>query len=430
MKLKLAIFFVVFCYGYQSSAGPWLAPEPAIRADLETLAAAGMIKTPLMTWPVSVGSLKADLARYSISRVPVALLGPFNRVRRRLDRESEAGLHSQSRVEWSSEQRSNQGLLSFPDETRLAAGPSYLNDWFAGRLSVNRRIEPRTQRSTEWDDSYLAASLGNWTLGAGKQRQFWGPQWQHSWALDTLAVPMESLWVTRNQAQDDAWGPWGMQWMLSRSEPDEQERKATFYSLRTDWRPTSGLEWAANWRVQRLTHEDDAISTSNSGQDSSQWGTDFRWQYSRASALYGQWQQFDDPGQRLQPWTLGWSFRPQSQSSDRLWSWYGEWQQQPRALETESVWFRSGVPRNQGLQVEAFQQLTLGTQLNLVNRGDWHGRIQYQWDMASEEEAVPWQVGVQRGLPCFGFSCLFSLDWRSAAAEPWSFGITWNSNPY
>lgn len=408
------------------SASPWLNADGALKADLQRLASAGLIRTPLMTWPVSVASLKADLARYSTEQIASDYLPAFNRVRRRLELETQPGLSSSSQVEWANEHRSGQGIVSLPNQTRLAAGPSYLNDWLAAGLKVNRILEPTSERDTRFDDSYLAAVLGNWMLGAGEIRRFWGPQWASSLAMDSLQAPAQSLWLGRNQAVDNGFGPWSFKGLVGRDESINDNR-IEFRALRFDWRPMTSVEWSADLidRAHWVAAEPPSVGLADSEMESRQWGTDLRWQLPAGQTLYGQWQQFRWAQQQQSPFALGWSWGP---NADSRWLWYLEFQRQP------PIGLADGVSQPKWLNVknsdaDTERQLAIGSQIRGAEQGDWHWQIRHQ--NLSESEAnsklSEWSLKLNHGTPCFGFSCRFHLGWQSNTNQPWSVGLVWDS---
>lgn len=413
-----------------ATAAPWLEVEGPLKADLHLLASAGFIRTPLMTWPLPVASLKADLARYSTGQVASRYLPAFNRVRRRLELETEPGFSTGSRVEWANEHRPGAGISSLPNQTRLAAGPTYLNNWLAAGLKVNRILEPTAERDTRFDDSYLAAVLDNWMLGAGEVREFWGPQWASSLTMDTLQAPVQSIWLSRNQAIDNGFGPWGLKGVLGRND-ESGSHQSQFQALRFDWRPIASLEWSADFirqsNIVPLNHW--SSSFADSEMDSRQWGSDLRWQWAESQTFYGQWQQSRLPQQQQTPFALGWIW---GLGTDSGWLWYLEFQRQSQAVldielgneNRQLVWGDVKPDRN--------QQLAVGAQIRGLNQGDWHWQLRHQSlsQTEMEFEHPEWVLKLNHGTPCFGFSCRFHLGWQSDTNQSWSIGLVWDSKAY
>lgn len=407
-------------------AGPWLDAEPALRSDLQQLAKLGIIRTPLMTWPLSVGSLKADMARYPLSQVPSSVLVIYKRVYRRLEREAQSGVQTQSRVEWANQVRQGQGFAALPKRAAFAGGASYLNDWFAGRLSVNRILSPKDQKETRLDDSYVALSAGNWMVAAGKVRRFWGPQWQQSWALDNLEQPLDALWLSRNQSLDQGIGPWGINLIWSRTPTDIDGRRAQFSSARLDWRPQPQLELATNaqWQSQSAWGTTQKRS-SESEQRVLLWGSDFRWQSLAGPALYGQWQQFRDEQGSIAAHTAGLDWQLSSESAANL-RWYLEYSRQPQENPEIDGYFVSQHDSLNSLTKNTSQVITLGNQINLADGRWWQWSLQRSSILQTTVRSDNlWQAQTQHQLPCFGFSCRFSLDWRQGEAKPWGVGVVW-----
>ena len=289
-------------------AGPWLDPgDSGLRHDIQVLADAGVIRTPVSTWPLSwddIGkSLDAPLDLHPAERAALA------RVRRRMRAATTTG-EMIIRAHLSAAQ-SPREIRTFEDGPRedLEFGASL--EWTGNRLAYrfqgNWVKDPEDDESWRWDGSYAGMVLGNWTLAASVTDRYWGPGWQSSMIFSNNARPIPSLSLERYRSvpYESRWlrwlGPWDFSLIFGFLENDRVISDAKLFASRFNVRPRQNLElgfslmglWCGSGQG---CGADDFFDLVTGGGDSTSFdrlaGMDLRWSNSLAGrpfALYTHW---------------------------------------------------------------------------------------------------------------------------------------------
>ena len=85
--LKLLLFILILLlWNTQNYAEPWLkAGDSLVRHDVTVLADAGVISTPITTWPIPVASIDFDLKNFDgFSKLSDSEKLSFDRLQRRI----------------------------------------------------------------------------------------------------------------------------------------------------------------------------------------------------------------------------------------------------------------------------------------------------------------------------------------------------------
>ncbi|SVC41225.1 uncharacterized protein METZ01_LOCUS294079, partial [marine metagenome] len=178
---------------------PFLGPnDPFLRHELRWLRDADQLKAPLNTWPISWGGIDARLEQGGDDPV-------VGRMRDRLDEERETGWLRPTGIVGL---RADRGVVrSFLEEPRggVSGGveQKWMGDRFAGKLRLTTvgDVEPdwrgRKDDGLQFDESYLAGRLGNWSASFGQVGRHWGPGWDGSLILSNNARPVPAFSVDR-----------------------------------------------------------------------------------------------------------------------------------------------------------------------------------------------------------------------------------------
>jgi hypothetical protein len=256
--------FVCLWHPLASPASPFLTPEdPFLRHELRWLRDSEVLDAPLNTWPISWGGIDARLKEDGQDPV-------FDRVRYRLDKERQVGWGPTiGKIGF----RGDRGVArSFLSEPRggFSAGVerSWMGDRFAGtlRLTNVRELEPdwrgRVDDGFQFDGSYFATRLGNWSAGFGQVERFWGPGWDGSLILSTNARPVPAISIDRRISDpfETKWlswiGPWNATMFVGQMEENRDVSEPYVWGMRAEFAPTilDGLEIGL-FRVMQLGGE-------------------------------------------------------------------------------------------------------------------------------------------------------------------------------
>jgi hypothetical protein len=328
-------------------ADPWARPgDVALRHDVQLLADAGVIRSPVTTWPIPWGTLSADVAAYRNcveAAESAATQADDDCPRVNLDPAAEAALaRLQGRMDLLERlrdrlqpnariaARTDDGpwLRTFEDTPRDdlegRVGVSWLGERVAARVQVSYANDPR-EGDREWrgDGSYLAALFANQIVYAGALDRWWGPSHADSLLLSSNARPVSALGLERNVARpfETRWlswlGPWNYSLVWGFLESGREVPNARLTAFRVSFRPTNnleiGLSRAAQWCGQgrpcdfdvftdlvlgRDNVGDDGITEENEPGNQLA-AVDFRWRspfMTQPWAIYGQGVAEDEAG--------------------------------------------------------------------------------------------------------------------------------------
>ena len=209
---------------------PFLAPnDPFIRHEIRMLGDEGSLKSIQNTWPIDLGGLSA-MQNESDFKLPSSLL--YNRI----SWESSSGWSPVSTTVGFADDRVT--ARGFGPEPRSSfatnASISWMNDRFAGKLSINafygmqKDWKGRKDEGFALDGSYIAARMGNWSVSFGQQERWWGPGWDGSLILSTNARPIPAISIDRRVPEpfETKWlswiGPWSFHSFIGQME-DERD---------------------------------------------------------------------------------------------------------------------------------------------------------------------------------------------------------------
>jgi hypothetical protein len=300
-----------------ANAEPWVAPgDSVLRSDLQTLADAGVLKTPVTTWPLAWGDIKAAVDADQRADLDEATSAALVRVRYRARIEtltSSLALHTRLALS-----ENPQRIRTFEDTPRddgeAALGLTWTGNRFAVHLTGTAVSNPLDGDSFRLDGSYLGVALGNWMLSTGYQERWWGPGWDGSLILSTNARPAPHIALNRNSATpfEPRWlqwiGPWSLTTFMGKLDDERVVEDALSFGMRFSAKPLPQLEigisrtaqWCGDGRpcdwdtfVNLLVGRDNqGVNVAPDDEPGNQLGGfDLRWAFARHApvAVYMQW---------------------------------------------------------------------------------------------------------------------------------------------
>lgn len=339
-KLKYPLTLVcvfLLAWPLAAAAGPWAPPGDLIlRHDVQLLADAGVIRSPVTTWPITWATLDADIANIP-PEVTAGLTDEervsLARLRKRVERNKElTGLQPSAEV---SVRNDDFWLRTFEDTPRekseIRAGVSWMGGRYAMRLQGSYVNDPDPD-DQEWrmDGSYAAVVLGNQILSAGAIDRWWGPGWDNTLIYSNAARPIGGFALERNVAKafETKWlswiGPWTYSVFWGFLGHDRAVPNARLLATRVAFRPTEALEIglarSAMWCGSGRPCDADALwdiikGKDNSGEAGITPETD---PSNQMAAIDGRWQ---------------------SPFGDGPWAIYTQWVANDETNNTPSEWF-------------------------------------------------------------------------------------------
>ncbi len=242
--LRAACGLAALLFVSDSFAAPWLAPgDLRARHAVQKLADSGYLQRSASTWPMMWADI--DTAKLQLSSrlaAPASYLS-FERNQQTRPFRAELELSGSSQTDFSS---------SFSNRRYEEGAVNLIGQWQSDALAVGVAAShvSNASDSEDWryDGSYIAATAGNWVLGAGAIDRWWGPGWQSSLILSNNARPVPAVWLSRKQAlaPESPWlqwlGPWQLTTFAGQLEKPRVVSEPVLLGMRFTFRPLAGLD--------------------------------------------------------------------------------------------------------------------------------------------------------------------------------------------
>lgn len=286
-------------------AAPWVKTEEQfLQQSIQLLANAGLIKTPVNTWPLMWQPILQDLAQIDTQGLTDAQLHAYLRIK------SAAGFAQQDRINSLTLSGSNEALgprgagNQYQQEAMLSLGAELKdNNWTAAVYKQFRRdaydANSFSDNDTHWDGSYGAYTAGNWVMLAAIHQQWWGPAIHSSFNFNNQQRPAKSLQISRlnpNLPLHQRLSSLGaVQFNLQYGEfaGTAPTRHATYLASRIGLKPFTALEVGLSGRKLQPKPEQQAISEpfyqQLPQQDVTTLGVDLRYHLNNQTALYAEY---------------------------------------------------------------------------------------------------------------------------------------------
>ncbi len=222
LKFVLAIALIA-CAASARAAGFFGADQDVVRADVEYLTDAGVLRLPVSTWPLPIDELHRAVAAASEREWPASLNASLRRLEVTLDRYdtpdddaviAEGSVHP-------TPFRFNEPLPRENGELGLELGRDHGRFTFHiaafAATQPDRRDIPVDRNIARLDGTYGSLQLGNWLFAAGYMPRSWGPSRIDSLILSTNARPVPALSLDRvfSTAPSWRWLRWIGEWRVS-----------------------------------------------------------------------------------------------------------------------------------------------------------------------------------------------------------------------
>ena len=246
--LALLAFFVSGVTG----AGPWLDPgDSGLRNEIQLLADAGVITSPVTTWPIVWADVAKDLVAFEdVDQLSGVTADAYRYLRQRIAIEKRiGGVRASGYLAGVSKPTL---LRTFENTTResgeAGVGIEWMGNSFAYGLNVQVISNAQDEKTYRVDDSYIAFIWKNQMFSVSTQQRWWGPGWEGSLILSSNArpIPVFSLQRSASTPFKSKWlswiGPWTYQFIYGQLEQDRAVPNARLWGLRVGFRPAPSLE--------------------------------------------------------------------------------------------------------------------------------------------------------------------------------------------
>lgn len=183
--------------GVQASGRPWAETgNRQLRADVELLKANGLLRGPVNSWPLPWQQVNGALRTAEERQLPPHLAAAVRRL------QAEARFAGQARAAEAEIYATNrpQVVRDFGGGARTKGDAAIRAELSGSGLYASASIGYRADQpgpDLNFDNSYVAADLGNWTVYGGLVQQWWGPGIDGALMLSNSARPIPSVGIKR-----------------------------------------------------------------------------------------------------------------------------------------------------------------------------------------------------------------------------------------
>ncbi len=233
-------------------AGPWLDPgDSGVRNEIQLLADAGVINSPVTTWPIAWADVARDLVVFEdVDQLSGVTADAYQHLLKRIATEKKIG--GVRATGYLAGVYKPTLFRTFEDTTResgeAGVGIEWMGNSFAYGLNVQAVSNAQDEKTYRGDDSYIAFIWKNQMFSVSTQQRWWGPGWDGSLILSSNArpIPVFSLQRSASKPFKSKWlswiGPWTYQFIYGQLEQDRAVPNVRLWGLRIGFRPARSLE--------------------------------------------------------------------------------------------------------------------------------------------------------------------------------------------
>ncbi len=263
-QYKRVLYFIFLVVIFSNAfAGPWVLPgNLAVKSDIDILADAGLIKAPVMTWPIAWVNIGPELlspeTKVKLAKEPESVQQAYQRIIE-LYKNSYQLYKPQTAIYASGSNRLNPfRTFQYEPYAKFASGISaaYQMKHFAGSIDVSYYHAPNQSYSDDAhiDNSYAYLLLGNWGIGFDQFNRWWGPGFSDAMILSQNAEPFPAFGLQRMHAVafKTKWlhwlGPWSISSVVSENGPSyfpypQGVDNDLFWFTNVSFRPLQSLQF-------------------------------------------------------------------------------------------------------------------------------------------------------------------------------------------
>lgn len=235
-----------------AGASPWAEiGDNQLRADIEMVAAAGLIDGVTSQWPLPWNALYRRLRDADLSNASPEAQAAAARLLARALGDNKPGWSGYSELDVATDSSVVRGFDSLGrGQGQSQASLSYSSGDFAGRLSLGAFTQNFGKGAKVMpDDSFVAAKLGDEALVyAGWLSHWWGPGWISALSLSNNARPMPQVGIQRLDTSASTWpvldwlGPWQGEFFIGLLDGPRLQKNTLYDGLRFTFNPAPGVE--------------------------------------------------------------------------------------------------------------------------------------------------------------------------------------------
>lgn len=249
MYLPSIVTFLSIGWFSVVNAAPWMDTQDAyLRANIIALANAGVIHSPVNTYPLMNKSISRELQSLDIHQLPPHLAFALQQVQQVIAEQQRPsttslkikGATNEDGFQSFGERHSAQGELSISNEI--------IKENFAFKSNVHLTANAYHDHKKHYEGSYLAGFVGNWLISIDQLPVWWGPGIDTNLALSNNAIAFPALRLTRHDNRAIDWP--GLRWLgpisfttyLGKQEHSNERPNILTWGARMNIKPHPNLE--------------------------------------------------------------------------------------------------------------------------------------------------------------------------------------------
>jgi hypothetical protein len=249
-------------------AEPWIdTSDIYLKAKIQLLADTGHIITPVTTYPLMWHDIVRDLNNVNLADLSQSQQDAYYYVKHqsRLAQRNQTRIKAQVGV---NDKRFTSFGDTVSDKNSVSVHSSVMYGNFAAKIAPSYTANPADGEETRFDESYLAAFLGNWVVSFGRQNRWYGPTWDTTLSLSNNARPITALTLTRKSAEPfiipftEFDIPWTVTTFMGQMDDERTIEDTLLWSFRLNFKPFKNFEFGitrlAQWGGEG---QDQSLST-------------------------------------------------------------------------------------------------------------------------------------------------------------------------
>ena len=266
----------------QSLAEPWIdTSDIYLKANIQLLADTGHITTPVTTYPLMWHDIIRNIKTIELSDLSANQESAYHYI----NHQFKLANRNQTRIKAQIANK-NKRFTSFGDQisdkNSFSVQSSIMFENVAIKFAPSYTLDPIDGDKVRFDESYIAAFIGNWVLSFGQQDRWYGPTWDTSLSLTNNARPITAFSISRKSAEPFTIPftefniPWTVTSFMGRMNDERVVKNTLLWGFRLNIKPFKNLElgitrlaqWGGDGRSHSLsTFTDILLGKSNCGID-------------------------------------------------------------------------------------------------------------------------------------------------------------------
>ncbi|MEY8214529.1 MAG: capsule assembly Wzi family protein [Colwellia sp.] len=261
---------------------PWIdTSDIYLKANIQLLADTGQIITPVTTYPLMWHDIIRDIKAIDTSDLTENQKSAYYYINHQFKLANKNQTRVKAQVSTENKRFTSFGDIN-SDKNSIAVHSSIMYSNIAAKITPSYTNSPEDGEKIRFDESYIAAFVGNWVISLGRQNRWYGPTWDTSLSLTNNARPITALAISRRSAEPliipftEFDIPWTVTSFMGKMDDSRTVKNTLLWGFRLNFKPFKNLElgitrlaqWGGEGHTQDLsTFGDILMGKTNCGID-------------------------------------------------------------------------------------------------------------------------------------------------------------------